>query len=284
MILSPQEQFVIVRQLSDPADVSGRFVRAVIKNSLTSDTIQTLNLTDQGSGRFRVVYEVPADVSGLGFYIDVATHVYTDSGYTTPDTVYGSESETYLVFNRARLGGSSGGGPDVDYKKIEKMLRVMADGLPKFEKPESLEPVKAQLKDILMEIKAIDIPEPEKLNNTPVIEAITDSNKIIIKAIEDKTVTPVTDLTPVLEKIDKKEPDLTEVFKKIEELMVLFSNFSIEDGLRESAKEKLLQVGEILGPIFTEFKQEVKEKQPEATSDGKDIQEDIINKRAKNLL
>ncbi len=133
MILSPQEYFALVRQLQDPNDTGVYYVRAVIRNALTDAVIATLNLTDRGSQRFSLPWQVAADPTGLGYYIAIETRVYLDAGYTQLSDAYGQENTTYLVDNRFRTLNAGGGGSDIDYKKIKKIL---LEALGEFEFPE----------------------------------------------------------------------------------------------------------------------------------------------------
>lgn len=128
MQLQPQEIFTVVRQLHDWSDTDTNYVQAVIRNARTDELLATLNLTDKGSRRFSKTWQVKADPSGLGFYITITTTVFTDSGYTTKNSNYGEEMNTYLVDERKRnLGGS--GGNDVDYKKIRDIFKEEKDDL-----------------------------------------------------------------------------------------------------------------------------------------------------------
>ena len=74
--LRPTETFTIVRVLGDTVDTATYFVQAIIRNSNTGKIIDTINLTDKGNRRFTGNWEVAADVSGEGFYIDITTTVY----------------------------------------------------------------------------------------------------------------------------------------------------------------------------------------------------------------
>src|SRR3954470_5696834 len=108
MPLQPQGNFTIVRQIANHLDSDTNYVQAVIRNAYTDAIIDTLDLTDKGGQRFKKDWQVPADPSGQGFYISVVTSVYTTSGYTTKNSNYGDEENTYLVQDRvlARGGGS----------------------------------------------------------------------------------------------------------------------------------------------------------------------------------
>src|SRR5574337_612585 len=100
MQLEPREYFTIARGLEDYTDSTTYYVRAVIRNARTDALIDTVNLTDNGNRRFTKAWQVPADPSGLGFYIIVTTTVYTDSGYTTKAENYLERFEEHLVQNR----------------------------------------------------------------------------------------------------------------------------------------------------------------------------------------
>lgn len=129
--LSPNESFLINRNLVDSASASVNYVRAVIRD-VNEAILDTINLTDRGDQRFSETWKVPSDNAfSTGKYITITTRVYTDSGYTTLSTVDGASSETYLIQARwsplfgASGGGSNmgsvGGGKDIDYEKIKKI-------------------------------------------------------------------------------------------------------------------------------------------------------------------
>ena len=127
MQLQPQEIFTVVRQLHDWSDTDTNYVQAVIRNARTDEVLATLNLTDKGNRRFSKTWQVKADPSGLGFYITITTTVFTDAEYTTKNSNYGEEMNTYLVDERKRNFG--GGGNDVDYKKIRNIFKEEKDDL-----------------------------------------------------------------------------------------------------------------------------------------------------------
>jgi len=122
--LRPSESFGIVWLVSDPADTTAYYVQAKIYNSRTNVLLSTVNLTNSGGGRYQNTWSVPGDSSGQGFYVDIKLNVYTDSGYTVPSSNYAQENRVYLVqerLNANRMGGG-GGGVDIDYKKISKII------------------------------------------------------------------------------------------------------------------------------------------------------------------
>ena len=162
MNLYTQQNFTVVRQISNHLDTDTNYVRAVIRNAYTDAIIATLNLTDRGSQRFSKNWQVPADPVGEGFYISIVTSVYTDSGYTTKNASYGDEENTYLVQDRLNtLGGR--GGSNVDYIRLRKIVEeVVRQEIDKTEKQEAKD-YTDMLKSISKTISQIDIPKPEKI-------------------------------------------------------------------------------------------------------------------------
>jgi hypothetical protein len=209
MIIRPQKNFVVVRQLANHTDTATYYVRAVIRDAFTDEILATLDLDNKGSQRFSKSWLVAQDPSGEGRDISIVTSVYTDSGYTTKSENYGDEENTHTIEDRrtANGGGGAMGGGKLDSATIR---RIMAEELKKVkdeekaqeaEEPEEvMEPEDTQVIDKLNSIetaiKAIVIPQaatPEKVNLDPVFEGMS----TIYNAVLDKEVTPPTDLTEV---------------------------------------------------------------------------------------
>ena len=124
--LRPGEQFTIVRQLDDPFDTTTYYARAVVRNLSDDTVLETINLTDNGSQRFSKAWSVTNDNTGDGRWISITTTIYTDSGYTIKSESYREQAETYLVqerFNPFKHRNLFGGGADVDYKRIKKIIQ-----------------------------------------------------------------------------------------------------------------------------------------------------------------
>lgn len=211
--IRPSSTFPIVRQINDPTDATTYYVRAVIRDSISGVTLDTVNLVDQGGQRFTYNYPAPQDGSGFGRYIDITTTVYSDSGYTTRTGIYADENQTYVVKEyTGNLGGSGGGGSDVDYKKIREIVKDVIDGQEKMEMPEM-----PKMKDHMPEMKAIEsriigaidaLPKPEKqkeVDLTPVLSSVDDAVNTLLIAIDQKEVTPETDLSPILNALPVQE-------------------------------------------------------------------------------
>jgi len=257
--LQPREQFTIVRQLGDHTDPTTYYVQAVIRDSISGDIIDTVRLTNKGNGRFTKLWEVPSDVSGLGFYIDIETTVYDDSGYTSKASAYTVENEQYLVFDRImKQGGGGSGGADVDYKKIQKMIDAIVKKFPEM-KEADFKPIMEAIEGVKKSVEEIEIPEAEKLDHTPVIKAIIDGHTAILKKIDEKEVTPETDLSPIMDAITdvagdvKAESATTRV--KIAGVQKVLDEHVDEHRNEQSAEAKLGEVtqkiSEILGSDIT---------------------------------
>lgn len=180
--LDPQTKLPLVRQLNNPADVTGYYVRAIVRNSLLKTIIATIDLTDDGEGRFTGTYLVP---STEGLYFDITTKVYTNAEYTVASETYGSESETYLGSLRWSLQyWNNGGGTDVNYKKIEDIFTKVL-GKYEFLSKEDVASVVNEAKDVLrssirdigtqvsnIEIPEVKIPEPKVVDLSGLQESI----------------------------------------------------------------------------------------------------------------
>lgn len=258
--LQPREQFTIVRQLGDHTDLTTYYVQAVIRDSISGDTIDTVRLTNKTNGRFTKLWEVPADVSGLGFYIDIETTVYDDSGYTSKASTYTVENEQYLVFDRImKAGGGGGGGTDVDYKKIQKMIDGVIEALPEATEEADLKPLVKAIASLKKSVDAIEMPEIPSVEFAPVLEAISSSKDDVLKAIEDKPVTPETDLSPVIDAVggvsDDVKSESADTREKIAGVKTVLDSHVEEHRSEQSAEAKLGQVTtkiqEILGSDIT---------------------------------
>lgn len=187
MQLHPRESFVITHQLNNSYITDTSYVRAVIRNAKTDTILDTLDLTDKGDGRFTTEWQVPADASGQGFWVSIITSVYSDSGYTTKSQNYGDEANTYLVqerFNHNLGGVGGGGGPDIDYKKIRKIIK---EEIGKIDFPEvEIEPViVTNIKEIIKEVKVPEIKVVESFKEMD-ISSLQEGIKEILKETSSK--------------------------------------------------------------------------------------------------
>lgn len=251
--LQPREIFTIVRQLPDPGDTGTYYVRASVYNSRTGELLKDINLVDRGGQRFTQDYQIPADVSGQGFYIDITTNVYTDSIYSVNSTIYGRDNNSYLVFDRiSRLAGGGSGGGDIDYKKIQRLLSEfflpfarnkdqkgnIIDLWPEAQKVD-INPLHESISALHEKFDSVEPQENEAIDFAPVTAAISATEKRILFHIDEKEVTESTDLTPVLDAI-------SEVKESVEKTQ--------EEGLREM-KECISKMEDMCGKYQDMFKE-----------------------------
>lgn len=252
--LQPREKYQIVRQLPDPADSTTYYIQAVVRDSVSDTILSTIQLTDKGSRRFKREYEVPADISGMGFYIDITTTVYTDSGYTSKSTTYGEELEQYLVFDRISKTIGGGHSTDVDYKKIQKMIDSAIKILtPKEVEKEDYSSILSALEGIKTDIASIEMPEAEKIELVPVMEAIKSTETTVLKAIDDKKIDfPEVDLDPILEAIDLKHQDMSDIEDKLDGIEKII----VDDIAEKNGTKEMKKLANILKPFLENNKQE----------------------------
>lgn len=236
--LKPQQNFTVVRQIANHTDTATYYVRAVIRNAYTDAIITTLDLTNQGSQRFTKNWQVSPDTSGQGYYISIVTSVYTDSGYTTKSENYGDEETTYLVKDfDTHYGGAS-----VDYFRVRQIIKEELESLPK---PEVIDydriPKPQELNDrtdeIIAAIRDKEIPQPEDVDLSPVVSALGD----LRQAIQDKEVTPPTDLKPLLDRLQEKDgndgvdfQEIKDTLQSIEERLISEVEAAIQKAIKDT--------------------------------------------------
>lgn len=210
VILQPQKDYPIVRQISNHLDTDVYYVQAVVRDA-DGNTIATVNLDSKGGQRYQKRYRVPVDASGQGTYISIVTSVYTDSGYTTKSSNYGDEETTYLIFDRVMpsMRGAGGGGLDartvrrIVSEELEKAIPEEPEEPeePEVEEPEELprwDEVLKAISDQAESIRAIVAKIPTEIDVSPVLASLDEVKRLVI----EKEVTPETELAPVYEELD----------------------------------------------------------------------------------
>jgi len=251
LVLQPQANFTVVRQIANHLDSATYYVRAVIRNAYTDEILKTLNLTDKGSQRFKGDWLVPADPSGQGFYISIVTSVYTDNGYTTKSENYGDEENTYLVQNRVLFGGTGGGGAGVDYTRIKDILSKEVSKIPEMiDVPDYstyLEALRNKINAVSKDVAKIPT---ERVDLGEVLGGIAQ----ILVAINDKAVTPPTDIQPIINAIASLEQttgvtarELANIILTLEDSMVGSITESITAKSTQSLKENIRSMVPELG-------------------------------------
>ncbi len=242
MLLRPQRPFTIVRQLNNPFITDTFYVRAVIRDAYTDTILETLNLTDKTGQRFTGTWTVAPDPSGLGREISIVTSVYTDSGYTTKSENYGDEENTHTIEERFvnGRGGAGGGAGNLDSGTVRRIIREEIEKAKPEEKiPEPIsesekeKPEPMRWDEILKAIESLKtVLKPEKQKPVDLSPIFAGLNQIG-QMIENKEVTPETDLTPVIQKIEEGH-ETGEITR--EEMKELFS------GLEKAVNEQFPKV------------------------------------------
>jgi hypothetical protein len=220
MQLSPREQFTITRQLQNPFITDTQYVRAVVRNAKTDAVIATIDLEDKGSQRFSKVWLVPADVSGMGFWISIVTSVYADDVYSVRSQNYGDEENTYLVQERYNRNIGGGVGPDIDYKKIRKIIKEEVALIENEEKePKVIEVIKEVVVEKPKIVEVIKEVIVEKTSPPKIIETV---KQVIVEKAQD--LTPITNkLSDILKLISaielKPDQELRSVAGEIRKLV-----------------------------------------------------------------
>lgn len=239
--ISPQKDLPIIRQLEDHTDTDTNYVQAKVYKASDNSVIGTVNLTDNSGQYFYGNWRTIADTSGEGTWIVIITTVYTDSGYTTKNPNYGLETRDYLIKSDQSLGGF-GGGVDIDYKKIKKMIDEAITGIPKVEIPES---EKIDYEKIINEIAVLEVAVRDAVNEVSL--AIPQQKETDLSQIYAEFET----LKQQIESLPKyKEPNLdrvinhtnnmnTDVVKSIANYAKDFGKFKEIIGLIKQLEEKI---------------------------------------------
>ena len=246
MQVEPQNTIPLIYQITDPSDSTIYYIRAIVYDSLTRDAISTHNLVSRGSGLWSSSTVAPADGSGFGRHIHVIIRVYTDSGYTTLSDIYTQQIDKYLIKSTTRFGGGNGGGQDIDYEKIRKIVdSIVSEKIAGFEpKPTDLSEINNKLNLLGKAINGIEIPdESEPLDISPIIKGIKDLEIVIIKKIEDIEIEEPKDYSLTLKELGNRIDIATDVVKTLTDSVastnetINTSVKNIKDTLDKSSKE-----------------------------------------------
>lgn len=247
MQLKPREIFTIVRGLEDHTDTATYYVRAVIRNARTDAIIDTVTLTDKGDRRFSGEWTVSADPAGYGIYIIITTSVYTDAGYTTKG-IYGDTFDTYLIAERPNpvlsFGGGSSG-PDLDYKKVRKIIAEEVAKIPKVEMP--IIP-KQKIVDISPLQKGLDGNSQDINDVRKQLNFIVDSLSIIKNTIDSLPKPEKVDFAPLQEAIDSNLANLNGELENIKTKMEENQQASGAD-LKDELQKNLEEVNKIVEAV-----------------------------------
>jgi hypothetical protein len=263
MQLIPSRNFTVVRQIANHTDTATYYVQAVIRNAYTDAIIATLNLTDKGGQRFKSDWLVPPEPSGLGSFISIVTTVYTDSGYTTKSADYGLEENTYLWATLQTTyggGGQQGFSEKFDYRRLRDIVTEEITKIPQVEIPEQKEvpepvmrwdEVLSKCDEMMNHMKSM--PQEQK-DDTEVLAKLEEISKLV----NEKEVTPETDLKPILDKLNE-ENDTNELNHDEAKSMIDASTKKIIEAIPKEMLKAIKKV-KIVTATATHF-----------STDGKDI-------------
>lgn len=137
MQVNPQEQIQLATLLSDPLDTGTYYVRCVMRDTLSNEVLDTVNLTQDPNNnrRFYGAMTAPSNLTMVGRYINITTSIYTDAGYSAYSAEYQETIDRYIVAYRWNqvLGGAGSGDPfanqgrqvtDIVRKELVKFLHL----------------------------------------------------------------------------------------------------------------------------------------------------------------
>lgn len=272
--LSPNELFLINRNLVDSASAEVNYVQAVIRDA-NEAIIDTVNLVDRGDQRFSKTWKVPSDNAySTGKYITITTRVYSDAGYTTLSGIDGASSETYLIQARwSPLFGASGGGSNmgggtsekINYETIKKMCEeamtaTMKKMLPMMQQKEfPMKELVSNIERLIGDIPEVEIPEQKEVDLSPVIKQLDSlprqikvvdlsplSKKIetVQKSIQELPVPEKIDLSPILSEVKNLHSDMVKMQSDFINMIVDAETTRlrmVRDGEKKMNRDELLK-------------------------------------------
>lgn len=247
--INPQSDFPIVRQLEDPADSTTLYVQAVIRDSATGVTLDTINLTDQGNQRFTGSWRSSADTSGEGLVVDIETTVYTNSGYTTKSNNYRIVSQEYLVMQRIHRGMLGGGGVGVDYKRLRAIVQEEIKKAPKGQRVD-LSGVLGAVATAQKAIEGIKMPEIKETDLSGILTAIENAKAAVVTEVGKIEIPEKVDEEAIANQILGVDTSVKEmegnVEKKVEQ--------ALEEGvakMKEGNEERIKEIKDALVEALT---------------------------------
>lgn len=238
MQIEPQFTLPLIYELTDPFDSSTYYIQSVIRDSLTGNILDTINLTSQGSGRYSSTVYPPQDSTGFGRHIDVTISVYTDSNYSIYSDVYQKKIDKYIV--KASKQSFGGGGAEVNYDKIRKIIEEVLESKEDEDEDEveveqiDFTPVYERFEAIQGMIGSIKIPEPKEFDDSSILSAIGGVSKRLSTKIDDKEVTKV-NLSPLINLLTETKNIISSFDEKIEEIKD--SNAKNTDSITQAIRE-----------------------------------------------
>lgn len=249
MFFQPYRNYVITRQIYNERDFGQVWVKAWVRDAITDEALlDGVEMTESADekGRFKYTFKLPADPNGNGRQLRIITVVYEDSGYTSRNINYQVE-ENNIVVRDMNIMGHSGGGSDVDYKKVREIVKEELAKLPPFPELDLLDikkDIKTSVMAILSQIRAI--PEAKEIDLTEITVKIDD----LVKAITN--IPPVefdySKFGELKDKLNKIQINIANL-RPSEKIERLKDFTEIKKAVSESNKQTELLLNEILDKL-----------------------------------
>lgn len=223
MQLSPNSLIPVSYTASIPGDTTVYFVQAVLRDTQSGTTLQTLNLTNVSTtpNRYQGSFNPVSDPSGLGRAIDITISVYTDSGHTTLSNNYQILQLNYTILQPWIQNLGTGGGLNIDYDKLQKMF----DGT----------------KVTNAEIGNEKAPKRERINYTRLEGATMGAGEATRAAISDEFKGHISNVLKILSDLSRSHSETTKgnsiKFDSMEKRLEKFESIASE-GYKMSSKER----------------------------------------------
>jgi hypothetical protein len=203
--------------LDDYTDSNTYYCQAIIRDAKDFSIIDTVNLDDKGNRFFHKLWQSVPDVSGEGRWITITTTIYEDAGYTIKSSNYGEKMETYLIAERYNSVFGGGGGADIDYKKVRKIVKEEIARIPQPEKSKEIDlsPLLGEILSFKEMLADVEVSPQVNINLSSVFDRIDKLETKVKKCIETNKIEP-TDLSPLLNETEKIESELSSLLGKIE--------------------------------------------------------------------
>ena len=242
MQVEPQTTLPLVYKINDPALFANTYyVRAVIRDTLSGTTLETINLTRSSDGsRYTGQTSAPADGAGTGKHIDITVSVYSDSGYTTYVDGLAEIIDKYVIKAQAVSFGGSGGA-NIDYQKIKEIVVKVVDE--KLGEKETVEDEGVDLSPVISEIQSLKkiIKERKEFKETDLSEIV--QGLFAIKSLITNLPKPPkeTDLSPLYPQFSKvidaiKSLDIQGIIKNQEGQLSTALNYTVNKAINENLK------------------------------------------------
>ena len=176
-----------------------------INGRTPANTVNTLQAVDASKGDYYLELSTT----------EIVTPRHLLLHYKSAETAHFAQQVQVMAFDPytwfGTLGG--GGGADVDYKRIKKLIDEAVGSIPTpVQKEPDLIPISEGLQAVITEIRSLDIPKPEKPNLEPVLKQLS----LLDKDIRNIDI-PKCDHSEVLKKLAQQDKLFTTTMEEMME-------------------------------------------------------------------